>query len=208
MGIKSAWLDKRLIFNLSAFYIDWKDQQVLLQSGPTEVTVKNAAESTSKGFELEVKARPITGLQFSAGFGYTDVEFDDYKDSIFDLDPTSPTYGQKIGEVDYSGKKNTYVPEYTYNLAVQYRHTNGLFARIGLQGIGDFYYDLANTEKENAYELVNARLGYEMKNFEIYLWAKNLFDEEYATRAFDYGGYYVGRAGDPRTFGITLNGRF
>jgi iron complex outermembrane receptor protein len=208
VGIKSAWLDKRLIFNLSAFYIDWKDQQVLLQSGPTEVTVKNAAESTSKGFELEVKARPITGLQFSAGFGYTDVEFDDYKDSIFDLDPTSPTYGQKIGEADYSGKKNTYVPEYTYNLAVQYRHTNGLFARIGLQGIGDSYYDLANTEKENAYELVNARLGYEMKNFEIYLWAKNLFDEEYATRAFDYGGYYVGRAGDPRTFGITLNGRF
>jgi len=208
VGIKSAWLDRRLIFNLTAFYIDWQDQQVLQQLGPTQFAVKNAAESTSKGFEVELKARPATGLDFSAGFGYTNVEFDDYKDSIFDLDPTSPTYGQKIGDVDYSGKQNMFVPEYTYNLAALYRHMSGFLGRIELLGIGDSYYDLANTVKEDAYELVNARIGYEREHFEIYLWAKNLLDEGYATRAFDMGGYYVGRAGDPQTFGITLTGRF
>jgi iron complex outermembrane receptor protein len=122
VGLKSAWLDNRLIVNLTAFYIDWQDQQVLQQLGPTQFAVKNAAESTSKGFEVELKVRPATGLDFSAGFGYTNVEFDDYKDSIFDLDPTSPTYGQKIGDVDYSGKENMFVPKYTYNLAAQYRH--------------------------------------------------------------------------------------
>jgi iron complex outermembrane receptor protein len=208
VGIKSAWLDRRLIFNLTAFYIDWQDQQVLQQLGPANFAVKNAAESTSKGFEVELKARPATGLDFSAGFGYTNVEFDDYKDSIFDLDPTSPTYGQKTGDVDYSGKKNMFVPEYTYNMAAQYRHVSGFFGRIDLLGVGDSYYDLANTVKENAYELVNARIGYEQEHFEIYFWTKNLLDEEYVTRAFDMGGTYMGRAGDPQTFGITLTGRF
>ncbi|MDL1962658.1 MAG: hypothetical protein LWX01_13400, partial [Deltaproteobacteria bacterium] len=56
----------------------------------------------------------------------------------------------------------------------------------------------------------NARLGYEKEGFEIYLWAKNLFDEEYVTRAFEIAelGGYFGRAGDPQTFGITLTARF
>ena len=208
VGLKSAWLDKRLIFNLVAFYIDWEDQQVMQQTSPAEVVFKNAAESTSMGFEVEVMARPATGLELTAGFGYTDVEFDDFKDSIFDLDPTSPTYGQKIGEIDYSDKKNAFVPEYTYNLGIQYRTMNGFFGRVDLLGVGDAYFDFANTEKQGAYELVNARLGYEREYFEVYLWAKNLFDREYITATFGSPGNFVGRAGDPQTFGISLSARF
>ena len=178
------------------------------QTSPAEVVFKNAAESTSMGFEVEVMARPATGLELTAGFGYTDVEFDDFKDSIFDLDPTSPTYGQKIGEIDYSDKKNAFVPEYTYNLGIQYRTMNGFFGRVDLLGVGDAYFDFANTEKQGAYELVNARLGYEREYFEVYLWAKNLFDREYITATFGSPGNFVGRAGDPQTFGISLSARF
>jgi iron complex outermembrane receptor protein len=80
---------------------------------------------------------------------------------------------------------------------------------VELQGVGDSYYDFANTEKEDDYQLVNTRVGYEREYFEIYLWAKNLFDEEYVTRAIDAGaGDWLARAGDPLTFGITLAGRF
>ena len=170
-GIKSAWLDKRLIFNLAAYYIDWKDQQVY-QSSPSDMIFKNAAGSTSKGFEVEALARPFTGLELTAGFAYTDMKFDDFKDAIFDSDMTSPTYGQKIGEVDYSGNNNSFVPEYTYNLAIQYRHQKGLFGRIELQGVGEYYFDFANSEKESGYELLNARFGYEMEHFEVYIWGK------------------------------------
>jgi outer membrane receptor protein involved in Fe transport len=59
---------------------------------------------------------------------------------------------------------------------------------------------------------VNARLGYEGEykgfGFDMYLWAKNLFDEEYADGVFAYLGDLVGNAGDPQTFGITLTARF
>ena len=216
-GVKSSWLDNRLILNLAAFYIDWKDKQVATSIAPQTIIIKNAAESTSMGFEVEAMARPATGLELTAGFGYTNVEFDDFKDAIFDQDPTSPTYGQKTGETDYSDKKNIFAPEYTYNLAVQYRYplsnSKTLFSRLELQGTGDFYYDFDNEIKESNYEIVNARLGYEGeykgRGFELYLWAKNIFDEEYATSVFGSGAMgWFGRAGDPQTFGGTLTVRF
>ena len=204
LGIKSSWLDNRLFVNLAGFYIDWTDQQVEQQLYP-EFIIKNAAESTSKGFEIEVIARPITGLELIGGFGYTDAKFDNYTDDVLD-----PMTGAKIGEVSYNGKRVPNVPKYTYNLTAQYRFTNGLFSRVELLGVSDFYYDSANTEKQGAYQLVNACLGYEREHFEVYLWAKNLFDEVYVTRAFEMPGLggYFGRAGDPRTFGFTLAARF
>ena len=204
LGIKSSWLDNRLFVNLAGFYIDWTDQQVQQQLYP-EFIIKNAAESTSKGFEVEITARPATGLELIGGFGYTDAKFDDYTDDVLD-----PTTGAKIGEVRYDGERVPNAPKYTYNMAAQYRFTNGLFSRVELLGVGDFYYDSANTEKQGAYQFINARFGYETEHFDIILWAKNLFDEEYVTRAFEMAslGGYFGRAGDPRTFGIMLTARF
>lgn len=202
-GCKSTWLDNRLMLNLAAFYIKWTDQHVRLTVSPTEWAFQNAAESHSQGFEAELIARPITGLEFVAGFGYTDAKFDDYRDPIY-----NPMTGLKIGENVYDDKRINGVPKYTCNIAAQYRHKTGLFGRVELQGIGKSYWDSANEIEEDAYELVNSRLGYETEHFDIYLYAKNIFDKEYLSAALDMGNYYGARAGDPQTFGIMLTGRF
>jgi iron complex outermembrane receptor protein len=202
VGLKSAWLQKRLILNLALFHIDWTDQQIEQQAYPEAIT-KNAGKSTSQGFELEMAALPLQGLQLSLGFGYVDASFDDYTDDVLDS-----TTGAKIGTVDYAGKKIPNVPEYTYNLAAQYRNPQGFFARASLNGVGPFYYDAANTEQESAYEIVNAKIGWEWEHLQVYLWGKNLLDAEYATRAFEMSGTWYGRAGDPPTYGITLQGSF
>lgn len=137
-------------------------------------------------------------------FGYTDAKFDDYKDPIYD-----PMTGLKTGENNYDGKRVIGVPKYTYSLATQYRHPKGLFARAELIGTGDIYWDAANTTKQDSYELVNARIGYETEYFDVYLWGKNLFDKEYASDANDVGvGALMANIGDSLTFGITLTGRF
>ena len=203
IGLKSSWLDNRFIANLAAFYISWDDQQVL-QGTPAAPAFKNAGETTSKGFEVELLARPATGVQLTGTFGYTDAKFDDYKDPIYD-----PMTGLKIGENNYDGKRVTGVPRYTYSLAAQYRHPGGLFARAELVGLGDSYWDPANTAKQSSYELVNARIGYETEYFDIYLWGENLFDKKYASDAHDVGtGTVMANIGDPLTLGITLTGRF
>jgi len=212
IGIKSSWLDRRLILNLAAFYIDWKDKQVFIHTGAATNIVKNAAEATSMGFEIEALARPVRGLEIIGSFGYLDTEFDEFTDPIYD-----PMTGAKTGEKSYKGKQLPLAPEYSYNLAVQYRYplfnSITLFSRLELQGVGDFYYDFDNEKKQSSYEIVNARLGYEGEykgyGLDLYLWAKNIFDKEYSTSAWGSSQMgWFGRAGDPQTFGVTLTGRF
>lgn len=192
LGAKSMWLDRKLQVNASIFYIDWQDQQVSVNTANNDVIFKNAAESTSKGFELELLTRPLAGLELGGSFGYTDVTFDKYRD----------------GTKNYDGNTNPFVPDYTYSLFAQYRHEAGWFGRVDVTGVGDAYFDLSNSKKQEAYELVGLRLGYEAELWAVQVWAKNLLDREYASRAIPSGANYIGRAGDPRTFGLTVSARF
>ena len=105
---------------------------------------------------------------------------------------------------NYKDKDLPHVPKYTYNLGVQYRHENGFFGRMDLLGTGKFYSDAKNTNKQDAYELVNLRAGYESRHFDLVLWCENLFDEEYTLDP----GMIAAIDGKPLTLGITLTGRF
>jgi iron complex outermembrane receptor protein len=195
LGLKSAWLDNRLSLNFAAFINDISDYQIALtgDAGFFEEITNGKVEVT--GFELEAKATPIEGLDFIAGFGYANAEYTDY---------TNPFTGE-----NFNGNRLIYSPKYTYNLTLQYRSTWGLFSRVELQGLGKYFFNDANTLKQDAFALVNARVGYEAENYGIYFYVNNLFDEEYVTTAF------VGAAPDPlaaygdrRTFGIQVQTDF
>jgi outer membrane receptor protein involved in Fe transport len=54
---------------------------------------------------------------------------------------------------------------------------------------------------QNAYALANLRLGYEQKNYSIYLFAKNVADTRYYTFKIDS---LRGVPSDPRLFGVRL----
>ncbi|MFV9644699.1 MAG: TonB-dependent receptor [Desulfobacterales bacterium] len=189
-GVKSAFLDNRLILNSSVYYMDITDMQVNEAVSPVESYITNSAEATAKGVELEMTAKVFDGLSLMAGFGYSDVEFDSFKDAMG----------------DYEGNKNPYAPEYTFNIGAQYRHYSGFYARGDLIGYGKMYFDKANEYSRDAYEIVNAKIGYEAEYFDIYLYAKNLFDKEYDSEGFFDGMYTI--YSDPREIGLQLVYRF
>ena len=202
IGIKTTWLDRRLMANLSAFYIDMEDKQVMEWCPGMMRKITNAAEAYSMGVELELQARPMQGLDLFAGFGYTEAEFDDWTATEMDM------MTQQLVTYDYEGKDLPNAPEYTYNLGVQYRHEIGFFGRVDLLGTGKFYGDSKNLAEQDSYELVNLRLGYEREHFDIVCWCKNLFDERYATMKVIWGADEMCVDGEPRMFGATLTYRF
>jgi iron complex outermembrane receptor protein len=124
-GLKTAWLDKKVIANLAVFYIDIEDKQVFEQLYPyiMEREITNAAEAHSMGIELELQARPTQGLDVFAGLGYTDTEFDDW--TATEIVGYNPDWTPIMGTYDYEGKDLPHAPEYTYNFGVQYRHQSG-----------------------------------------------------------------------------------
>ncbi|HVW69967.1 MAG TPA: TonB-dependent receptor, partial [Steroidobacteraceae bacterium] len=74
VGTKNSWFDHRVTFDAAAFYIDWKNiqQEVFLSCG-FQYTA-NAGAATSKGGEMEIRARPLQPMELSLGVGYQDAK--------------------------------------------------------------------------------------------------------------------------------------
>ncbi len=200
LGMKNSFLHNRVRMNLSLFYIMVNDAQVPTLVLPEALTItKNAGKLNSKGVELELSATPSKGWQIDYSFGYANAEFRELK---------VPNEG---AEVNLKGNKQIFTPEITSMLAVQYGHQIAdwqslkIVARGEAMCIGDQYFDLANTIKQDAYELFNARAGVSGKNFELMFWMRNISDKRYISYAYDFGGTHLG---NPRNFGVTLRGMF
>lgn len=189
-GIKSAFFNKRLILNAAAYYMDINDMQVTEAISILQTYRTNAAKGKGKGIELEIMGRVTNGLTLSAGFGYSNVEFDEFSD----------IWG------DYAGNKNPLAPEYTFNLGAHYRHPTGFTARVDLTGCGKMYFDKANEYSRDAYEIVNMKVGYETEHFDIYLYGKNIFDKDYTSYGY-YDGYYTVYS-EPGEVGLEVAYRF
>ena len=208
VGFKSSWFNNRVNFNTSLFYIDLSDQQVTQVLPTANTVIRNAGKSRSMGFEVEASALITEGLLFEGSFGYTDAKYRRYSD--------------KVSGMDYAGNRTPLAPEYTYNLALQYslpllesfdffhkEDSLTWITRAELQGVGKFYWNDANTLKQDPYELVNLRTGLETDNYPITFWAKNVFDKKYNCVAFAFSGSSaLAQVGAPRSFGVTFRADF
>ncbi len=72
LGIKSEWLDRKLLFDLTGYYIDWRDTQVTAATPLNLFYISNAGAAKSKGTELTTTVRPIRGLSIGLNAAYTD----------------------------------------------------------------------------------------------------------------------------------------
>jgi iron complex outermembrane recepter protein len=85
-------------------------------------------------------------------------------------------------------------------------------ARVDFSAIDDFYFDVppAN-QRAPAYSLTNVKVGYEAEHWSVYLWSRNVFDEQYVIRGFYFGNeppYFENtlytQLGEPRQIGMSV----
>ena len=116
----------------------------------------------------------------------------------------------------FDGRDAAHAPEYQFAFGVDFNHGNGWFSGLDVEGKEAFYFSDSHNARSDAYTLLNARFGYEWNNWLVTLWGKNLTDEDYAVRGFEFGndprnGYandqFV-QLGAPRMFGITTKYSF
>jgi iron complex outermembrane receptor protein len=79
VGLKSTFLEGRLVANVAAFHMEFKDlQQSTYDPDRRTFFTRNAARASSEGVEADVQWLPIDTLQLSLGVAYLDAKFDDY----------------------------------------------------------------------------------------------------------------------------------
>ncbi len=91
-GLKSDYLDHRIIFDITGYHLDWTDIQVPAVVNNIGV-LANGGQATSNGVELSLGVRPITGLELGLNGSYTDATFDT------DVPALSATAGQRLPNI-------------------------------------------------------------------------------------------------------------
>ncbi len=119
VGFKSELFDRKLAFNVAAFYTDYKDiQQSSTVTVPppgigNETIVINAGGAKIKGIEADITARPIENLTIRASLGYTDAKF---KGFIVD----QLAFGARR-TFDLSAVNLIYAPKLTSSINAEYK---------------------------------------------------------------------------------------
>ncbi|WP_417318571.1 TonB-dependent receptor [Emcibacter sp.] len=193
VGVKTELLDRRLKLNLSAYTTKSENSYffVFLAANSTQ-NLGNVPEVRLKGFEVEMQARPMDGLDLNFGLGYTDSEIKDFPDA------------------SVIGNEAPLISRYTLNLGAQYTYEfedSGIVAvfRADYQRIGKTWWDVPNSTVRNPVDLLDARVTVEWDDWALSAWGKNLGNEIYNAE-FSPGGFVF--KAKPRRFGVELKKRF
>lgn len=218
LGTKFDLFDGRVRFDLTGFYMDWKDvqQNIRFQSivngSLVSVTgIANAASARSYGVEGSFNATLLRGWTLGGQVGYNNARFRDYEGALID------------GTVlDLSGEKLTNAPTWTLGAQTQYRapvfadfdgfvraEWNYRAATIS----NPYYYLYKNVAGEPflapSYHNVNARIGIDNDRMRLEFYVENLFDAHYYNSAYEKA-FYSGVQVEPsfRNFGVTAGYKF
>ena len=201
LGWSASWNGGRMHTRAAVFYSDFEEYQVyrLNPMNPSEAYMVNASEASSYGLELEAEAYVSDRVTLSAALGLVNAEFDNYTDSVL-----RGVLGPNAAGYEFGGNDINFVPEYTANLGVQIELPWNLYTNWEVQGIGDYWLDEANTSEQDAYALVNTRIGFKQENWELFVYARNLTDEDYSNNALDLRYTDYSNPAAPRPSGMIL----
>jgi iron complex outermembrane receptor protein len=172
LGYKSSLWGGLVTFNGDVFYDDYTNKQEAVENIATvSLVVKNAAQATIYGAELEADVHPLDGLTLSGTLGLLHTRY---------------------GQFDNAGSSNACdcdtgnslpgAPQLQGTIAAQYEHEipswDGWAGMIRLEGIHQSH---SFTDAENDPDLINkpvsflnGRLGVENGTWGFFLWGNNL----------------------------------
>ena len=215
IGLKNTLMDRRLVFNAAAFFMDWTDIQVVRRAiapGGLQFAYRgNGGAAEVTGLEVELQAYPSDALQLGATVGYTKAEL---------------TEDLPVATDGLAGDELPYVPEYSFSLTGRYEFP----AFTSLGGTGFIGGDLTFQDEQvnrlrptdptyreiDSYSVANLRIGVDGDSWSAIAGVNNLFDED-ETTAYTFNGNSQPNVGFvppgevrpwPRTFFVSLRWSF
>ncbi|WP_394728782.1 TonB-dependent receptor [Altererythrobacter sp. GH1-8] len=224
VGAKGSWSNATV--NVAAFMTKWSNQQVTAADPDdpgdfSRVLIRNIGDATIYGAELEAAVWASDNLSFDGTLSYISSTFDDgtvdvaYRAFRFGYPPSCDGIVCDPATGDISGNDLPRTPRFQASAGAEYRapyNGNGdeYFIRVDGSYQDGFFADTINAAKSPSRFLANARAGIEFGNFDIAIWARNMFDKKYVSTSTSiiqsgggnlFGAYY----GERRTVGITAS---
>jgi iron complex outermembrane receptor protein len=212
LGYRSEWAGNTVIFNATAFYMDYKDKQEEIQlqsdtSGTGQSTrVFNAADATIKGLEFELMWLATEGFTIRANLGLLDTKYDNFLVNVgTEEDPNLK---------DFSHLDFRRAPDATFSLAGDYEWQAGagiMLIRAGWRYLGAHEVDFLNKPElhNKSQNLIDASVNYYYKDWYFSAFGRNLTGEDGYQIGFDVANFWSYAAPrPPRTYGVEVGFSF
>ncbi|APD07008.1 ferrichrome-iron receptor [Flavobacteriaceae bacterium UJ101] len=178
-GIKSSWLDERLRFNATYYYVQNKNINMTAfdESGNDLGYYLKGGEDVRQGVELEVIGRVLDNLELIAGYSFLDAKYKEHTYYYYNSAPLN-------------------TPKHTANFWTRYTFNrdflNGLSLGAGIYYLGERPSNVYAKEYTHtgvvpgakpfdlkSYTTVNLQASYKFnKHFDVSVFANNIFDAE------------------------------
>ena len=218
-GLKADFLDGRLRFNPTVFWVEYNDKQedIIRAAGVgTETIVENAASARIRGIEVELQARPIPDLTLRASGGYLDPQYKSF------LIPDLTRPGQFV---DVASQRNfRRAPKFTFNAGADYLRPLSDANSVGLTIDYAFIDDVTTTpfadttgagrDVIKAYGTLDASISFihsgdAIKRLRISAYARDLLHKGgRLANVLDAGIFYFGVVTPRQQFGVEATVNF
>ncbi len=176
--------------------------------------VKNGV--VAQGVEIEAAITPVRDIRASFGVTYADTSYEDFLVGSNTGEPLDPALRLLPDDNLSNAPELISTASFTYTPELGNNGMRGLFY-INVRAVGDYNTgsDLLYGKEQDGYVVVNGRVG--ITNiagaFSIEGWVQNLFDEQYTQVAFNTPFVapqqtYSAFLAEPRTYGVTVRGKF
>jgi len=209
LGYKASFFDNSAYLRTAIFFMSREDIQIssyhleLREDGSAEFISywDNAAKGSNQGIEVEGGWNVSDSVEIYGSLGLLATDFKDY---IY-ADGTKET-----------GRDQAHAPSYQFSLGMNYFFNEQWKINLAVDGKDEFYFSDSHDEKSTDLVLMHGSISYSQEQWQVKLWARNMFDKDYTTRGFYFGNdprdFYEAKAyyqyGEPAVFGLTLDYQF
>jgi outer membrane receptor protein involved in Fe transport len=220
VGAKTEWLEHRLRFNISAYYMKWDNFAVQIEDPQPEVFqlgYVNLASAEIKGFEAEFAATLSRQWQLDGSLAYNNAETSEAS-TFSATNEDGDTFDFQVTK----GARLPLSPEWSGALGIEFRPSGLLFNaqpyfRFDYSYVGESVNSLEGIESvvsgrpvetQAAYQIGDLRFGLDGDHWSGSIFINNLWDERADLFLSNRWGVQRQAINPPRTLGIQVRYTF
>lgn len=206
-GVKGANQDSSFTVDLTVFY-QWRDDIQYKNSFVQEQSFvdfyENSVNGTNYGIETSIQASVTDNLTMFLNLGWLKTNIEGITRLVNDEFET------------LDNREQAHAPRYQVNAGMNWQITEKLSWLLEADVKDEFYYSFGHDQISDKQFVLHSSFDYDLGDWKVSLYARNLFDRTYANRGFYFGndprdGYLphtYEQFGEPRRIGVNLNYHF
>lgn len=196
-GIKGSIMKSRVLFDLSYYYFRLNNAIVRRNSNSGAEYFVNAGGTRQQGIEAMLKTYPVknTNRQMRELAVWVSYTYQPYRFT---------NYTQ--GSIDYSNNRLTGVPLNTLAMGADIQTASGVYGAVLFNAVSSIPLNDANDAEAKPYQLMQAKIGYRIKKWELYITADNILNQTYSLgNDINAAGRRYYNAAATRNYGFGMN---